>query len=99
MLNDIVRYPRYRFPPGIISHRSVLGAARRQPSGPDLVRESTWIRGARRQAVQQFLRTRTSDRRVDEDAREGGQEFVTGGYTRGTKTFDALVFGYYEATN
>ena len=26
-----------------------------------------------------------------------GQEFVIGGYTRGTKTFDALVFGYYEA--
>jgi DNA ligase D-like protein (predicted ligase) len=26
-----------------------------------------------------------------------GQEFVIGGYTRGTKTFDALIFGYYEA--
>ena len=25
-----------------------------------------------------------------------GQEFVIGGYTRGTKTFDALVFGYYK---
>jgi ATP-dependent DNA ligase len=25
-----------------------------------------------------------------------GQEFVIGGYTRGTKTFDAIVFGYYE---
>jgi DNA ligase D-like protein (predicted ligase) len=25
-----------------------------------------------------------------------GQEFVIGGYTLGTKTFDALVFGYYE---
>ena len=25
-----------------------------------------------------------------------GQEFVIGGYTRGTKTFDALVIGYYE---
>jgi bifunctional non-homologous end joining protein LigD len=25
-----------------------------------------------------------------------GQEFVIGGYTRGTKTFDALVVGYYE---
>jgi DNA ligase D-like protein (predicted ligase) len=25
-----------------------------------------------------------------------GQEFVLGGYTRGTKTFDALIFGYYE---
>lgn len=25
-----------------------------------------------------------------------GQEFVIGGHTRGTKTFDALVFGYYE---
>jgi DNA ligase D-like protein (predicted ligase) len=25
-----------------------------------------------------------------------GQEFVIGGYTRGTKMFDALVFGYYE---
>ena len=25
-----------------------------------------------------------------------GQEFVIGGYTRGTKTFDAVVFGYYE---
>src|SRR5262249_7549546 len=24
------------------------------------------------------------------------QEFVIGGYTRGTRTFDALVFGYYE---
>jgi bifunctional non-homologous end joining protein LigD len=24
-----------------------------------------------------------------------GQEFVIGGYTRGTTTFDALVFGYY----
>lgn len=28
-----------------------------------------------------------------------GQEFVIGGYTHGTKTFDALVFGYYEGTN
>ena len=25
-----------------------------------------------------------------------GQEFVIGGYTRGTKTFDALIVGYYE---
>jgi bifunctional non-homologous end joining protein LigD len=25
-----------------------------------------------------------------------GQEFVIGGYTRGTGTFDALIFGYYE---
>jgi ATP-dependent DNA ligase len=25
-----------------------------------------------------------------------GQEFVIGGYTRGTKTFDALISGYYE---
>jgi ATP-dependent DNA ligase len=25
-----------------------------------------------------------------------GQEFVIGGYTVGTSTFDALVFGYYE---
>ncbi len=25
-----------------------------------------------------------------------GQEFVIGGYTQGTTTFDALVFGYYE---
>jgi DNA ligase D-like protein (predicted ligase) len=28
-----------------------------------------------------------------------GQEFVIGGYTRGTRTFDALVFGYYEGPN
>jgi len=27
-----------------------------------------------------------------------GQEFVIGGYTRGTKTFDALIFGYYEGS-
>ena len=26
-----------------------------------------------------------------------GQEFVIGGYTVGTKTFDALIFGYYES--
>jgi DNA ligase D-like protein (predicted ligase) len=25
-----------------------------------------------------------------------GQEFVIGGYTRGTRTFDGIVFGYYE---
>ena len=25
-----------------------------------------------------------------------GQEFVIGGYTRGTNTFDALIFGYYD---
>jgi bifunctional non-homologous end joining protein LigD len=25
-----------------------------------------------------------------------GQEFVIGGCTRGTKTFDALIFGYFE---
>jgi bifunctional non-homologous end joining protein LigD len=25
-----------------------------------------------------------------------GQEFVIGGYTVGRKTFDALIFGYYE---
>ena len=28
-----------------------------------------------------------------------GQEFVIGGYTIGSKTFDALVFGYYEKGN
>jgi DNA ligase D-like protein (predicted ligase) len=28
-----------------------------------------------------------------------GQEFVIGGYTRGTNTFDALIFGYYEGKN
>ena len=28
-----------------------------------------------------------------------GQEFVIGGYTRGTKTFDALIFGYYEGNS
>ena len=25
-----------------------------------------------------------------------GQEFVISGYTRGTKTFDALILGYFE---
>ena len=25
-----------------------------------------------------------------------GEEFVIGGYTRGTRTFDALIFGYFE---
>lgn len=25
-----------------------------------------------------------------------GQEFVIGGYTHGTRTFDAIIFGYYE---
>ena len=25
-----------------------------------------------------------------------GQELVIGGYTVGTKTFDALIFGYYD---
>ena len=28
-----------------------------------------------------------------------GQEFVIGGYTRGTSTFDALIFGYYEGAD
>ena len=28
-----------------------------------------------------------------------GQEFVIGGYTHGTKTFDALIFGYYAGTD
>ena len=27
-----------------------------------------------------------------------GQEFVIGGYTIGTRTFDALIFGYYEGS-
>jgi ATP-dependent DNA ligase len=45
------------------------------------------------------------DSRYESDRRSGawqkmrvnrGQEFVIGGYTRGTKTFDAIVFGYYE---
>jgi ATP-dependent DNA ligase len=27
-----------------------------------------------------------------------GQEFVIGGYTVGSSTFDALIFGYYENT-
>ena len=27
-----------------------------------------------------------------------GQEFIIGGYTFGTKTFDALIFGYYDGT-
>jgi len=26
-----------------------------------------------------------------------GQEFVIGGHTPGTNTFDALIFGYYES--
>jgi len=29
-------------------------------------------------------------------AHHEGQEFVIGGYTKGSKTFDALVLGYYE---
>lgn len=45
------------------------------------------------------------DSRYESDLRSGAwrkmrinrsQEFVIGGYTRGTKTFDALVFGVYE---
>ena len=45
------------------------------------------------------------DSRYESDLRSGawrkmrinrGQEFVIGGYTRGTRTFDALVFGVYE---
>lgn len=28
-----------------------------------------------------------------------GQEFIIGGYTRGTKTFDAIVLGFYEGKN
>ena len=28
-----------------------------------------------------------------------GQEFVIGGYTVGSKTFDALIFGYYDGDN
>jgi bifunctional non-homologous end joining protein LigD len=45
------------------------------------------------------------DSRYESGARSGswlkmrinqGQEFVIGGYTIGTKTFDALIFGYYE---
>jgi ATP-dependent DNA ligase len=28
-----------------------------------------------------------------------GQEFVIGGYTLGGKSFDALIFGYYEGDN
>ena len=28
-----------------------------------------------------------------------GQEFVVGGYTRGDKTFDALIFGYYDGND
>ena len=28
-----------------------------------------------------------------------GQEFVIGGYTRGTKTFDAVIFGYYNGSD
>ena len=28
-----------------------------------------------------------------------GQEFVIGGYTRGTKTFDAVIFGYYKGSD
>ena len=30
------------------------------------------------------------------DARESGQEFVIGGYARAPRTFDALIFGYYQ---
>jgi hypothetical protein len=28
-----------------------------------------------------------------------GQEFVIGGYTLGGKSFDALIFGYYDGPN
>ena len=36
--------------------------------------------------------------RMDEDAVNRGQEFVIGGYTRGTNTFDALILGTTKAT-
>jgi hypothetical protein len=44
------------------------------------------------------VRARPAFRRVDEDAREQGQELVIGGYTPSPK-IDALVVGYYDGPN
>ena len=60
------------------------------------VGEGARVRGAGREAPRQPVRAGPALGRVAEDARQPGQEFVIGGYTVGTKTFDALIFGYYE---
>ena len=75
---------------------SVLGTARRRPARVHSIGEGARIRRARRQALQQRLRTGLRSGAWMKMRVNRGQEFVIGGYTRGTKTFDALVFGYYQ---
>jgi bifunctional non-homologous end joining protein LigD len=62
------------------------------------------IESARAQGLEGLVAKRL-DSRYEPGQRSGGwqkmrlnrgQEFVTGGYTHGTRTFDALVFGYFQ---
>ena len=71
-------------------------ATRGRPAGPDPFSEGAGLEG---------LVAKRRDSRYEPGLRSGawmkmrinrGQEFVIGGYTLGTKTFDALIVGYYE---
>jgi ATP-dependent DNA ligase len=65
------------------------------------------IRSVREQGLEGLVAKRR-DSKYESGQRSGawrkmrinqGQEFVIGGYTLGGKTFDALVFGYYEGSD
>src|SRR5215203_4822969 len=75
-----------RSSPALEGRLSDLLASVREPSLEGLVakrRDSIYEPGQRSGAWQKM--------RVNQ-----GQEFVIGGYTQGTTTFDALIFGYYD---
>src|SRR5258708_5641188 len=72
---------------------------------PDLKADlATLIEAVKAQGLEGLVGKRR-DSRYESGQRSGawqkmrvnsGQEFVIGGYTVGAKTFDALIFGYYE---
>ena len=82
--------------PKLVGAGSLRGAARREPPGPDPVREGAGLRGAGRQASRQPLRAGPAIRRVDEDARQPGAGVRDRRLHRRRNPFDALIFGYYE---
>ena len=75
---------------------SLHGIARREIVRPGRIRKGTRLEG---------LVAKRRDSRYEPGMRSGawqkmrvnrGQEFVIGGYTAGSSTFDALILGYYE---
>jgi hypothetical protein len=70
--------------------------SRTSPVGSRRLGEGAGAGGAGREASRQPLRAGLRSGAWQKMRVNQGQEFVIGGYTVGSKTFDALVFGYYD---